>query len=53
MAGTIQMEQPRIEIEKKIGNTIYIVSGFYASNGVTASKKIERLLDKESKGKSC
>lgn len=49
MAGTIQREQPKIEIEKKIGNTIYIVSAFYASNGITASKRIERLLDKDSK----
>lgn len=49
MAGTIQMEQPKIEIEKKIGNTIYIVGGFYASEGVSASEKVNRLIDKETK----
>lgn len=52
MVATIQVEQPKIEIEKKIGNTTYIVNGFYASKGVTVSEKIVRLLDRETKSKS-
>ena len=52
MAGSIQVEQPRIETEIKIGNTTYIVAGFFASRGVTVSEKIKRLLDKETKRKS-
>lgn len=52
MAGTIQVEQPKIETEIKIGNTTYIVGGYFASQGVTVSEKIKRLLDKETKRKS-
>lgn len=52
MAATLQREQPKIETEIKIGNTTYIVNGFYASTGVTASEKIKRLLDKETKKSS-
>ena len=50
MAGTIQTEQPRIETEIKIGNTTYIVGGYFAPQGVTVSEKIRKLLDKELKG---
>ena len=49
MAVMPQVEQPRVETEKKIGNTTYIVNGFFASQGVTVSKKIMRILDKETK----
>lgn len=53
MAGTIQREQPRVETEIKIGNTTYIVQGYYASKGVTISEKVTRLLDNETKKKNC
>ena len=49
MAVLSQVEQPRIETEIKIGNTYYQVNGFFASQGITVSKKIERVLDKETK----
>ncbi len=49
MADILQMEQPRVETEIKIGNTTYIVIGYYASAGITVSEKIKRLLDKETK----
>lgn len=49
MADILQMEQPRVETEIKIGNTTYIVSGHYAAAGITVSEKIKRLLDKEIK----
>lgn len=49
MAAMLHGEQPRVETEIKIGNTTYIVNGYYASQGVTASEKIKRLLDKETK----
>lgn len=49
MAVMPREEQPKIEIEKKIGNTTYIVNGYFASQGVTVSKKIMRALDKETK----
>lgn len=39
MVATIQVGQPKIEIEKRIGNTTYIVNGFYAPKGVTVSEK--------------
>ena len=52
MTGTIQAELPKIETEIKIGNTTYIVGGYFASQGVTVSEKIKRLLDKEIKRKS-
>ena len=47
----IQAEQPRIETEMKIGNTTYIVGGYFASHGVTVSEKIRRLLDRETRRK--
>lgn len=37
---------------EKIGNTTYIVNGFYAPKGVTVSEKVVRLLDRETKSKS-
>ncbi len=49
MADTIRAEQPNIKTEIKIGNTTYIVGGYFASSGVTVSEKIKRLLDKETK----
>ena len=49
MADTFQVEQPRIMTEIKIGNTTYIVGGYFASQGVTVSEKISRWLDKETK----
>ena len=49
MADTIRMEQPKIETEIKIGNTTYIVEGYFAAKGVTVSEKIRKLLDKETK----
>lgn len=51
MADTIRAEQPRIETEIRIGNTTYIVGGYFASTGATVSEKIRRLLDKETKQK--
>lgn len=49
MADTIRVEQPKIETEIKIGNTTYIVEGYFASKGVTVSERIKKLLDKETK----
>ncbi len=49
MADTIREEQPRIKTEIKIGNTTYIVGGYFASKGVTVSEKNSKLLDKETK----
>ncbi len=49
MADTNQAEQPRIKTEIKIGNTTYMVGGYFASSGVTVSEKIKKLLDKETK----
>ena len=49
MAVMPRVEQPKIEIERKIGNTTYIVNGFFASQGITVSKRIIRALDKETK----
>ena len=49
MAVMPQVEQPRVETEIKIGNTYYQVNGIFASQGVTVSKKIMRVLDKETK----
>jgi len=37
----------------KIGSTTYIVNGYFAAGGVTVSEKIKRLLDKETKRKTC
>lgn len=51
MADTIRAEQPRMETEIRIGNTTYIVGGYFASKGATVSEKIKRLLDKETKQK--
>lgn len=50
MADTIRAEQPNIKTESKIGNTTYIVGGYFAFKGVTVSEKIRRLLDRETKG---
>ena len=44
MADTIRLEQPKIETEIKIGNTTYIVGGYFASKGVTVSEKIKEPL---------
>mgnify|MGYP007085175687 FL=1 len=49
MAVMPQVEQPRIETEIKIGSTYYKVNGIFASQGITVSKKIKRILDKETK----
>ena len=49
MADMIRVEQPKIETEIKIGNTTYIVGGYFASKGVTVSEKIRKILDKETK----
>ena len=53
LAAVTQVKQPKIETEIKIGNTTYIVNGHYAAQGVTVSEKIKRLLDRETKRKSC
>lgn len=53
LAAVTQVKQPKIETEIKIGNTTYIVNGHYATEGVTVSEKIKRLLDRETKRKSC
>ena len=47
MAETIHLEQPKIETETTICNTTYIVGGYFASEGVTVSEKIKKLLDNE------
>ena len=49
MAVIPQVERPRVETEIKIGNTYYRVNGIFASQGITVSKKIMRVLDKETK----
>lgn len=51
MADTIRAEQPGIKTEIKIGNTTYIVGGYFAPQGVTVSEKIKHLLDRETKQK--
>ena len=43
---------PRVETTHKLGNTTYVVNGFYASKGATATEKIKRLLDRETKKKT-
>ena len=40
---------PCMETTCKVGNTTYIVNGFYASEGATATETIKRLLDKQTK----
>ena len=40
---------PRVETTHKLGKTTYVVNGFYASKGTTATEKIKRLLDRETK----
>ena len=47
LTGNVKKEPPKIEIEKKVGNTTYIVTGHFASEGVTVSEKIRRLLDSD------
>ena len=49
MAVMPQVKQPRVETEIKIGSTYYQVNGIFASQGITVSKKIERVLDNETK----
>lgn len=49
MVDMIRVEQPKIETETKIGNTTYIVGGYFAPKGVTVSEKIRKMLDKEAK----
>ena len=51
MANAIRTAQPGIKTEIKIGNTTYIVGGYFDPQGVTVSEKIKRLLDKETKQK--
>ena len=51
MANAIRTAQPEIKTEIKIGNTTYIVGGYFAPQGGTVSEKIKRLLDKETKRK--
>lgn len=52
LADTKVGAQRNVE-EIKIGNTTYIVNGYFAASGVTVSEKIKRLLDKETKIKCC
>lgn len=52
MAEKRNAKLPRIETEKKIGNTTYIVSCNFAPKGVTVSETVRRILDRESKRKS-
>ena len=40
---------PHVETTYKLGNTTYVVNGIYASKGATATEKIKRLLDRETK----
>lgn len=49
MAESVPKTPPRIKIETKIGNTTYIVAAHYATQGITVSQKIKRLLDKETR----
>ncbi len=49
MADSVSMTPPRLKTEAKIGNTTYIVTAHYASQGVTVSQKIKRLLDRETR----
>lgn len=46
-----QVERPRVETEIKIGNTYYRVNGFFASQGITVSKKIMRYLTRKQRSK--
>ena len=52
LADTKVGAQRNVE-EIKIGNTTYIVNGYFAASGVTVPEKIKRLLDKETKIKCC
>ena len=40
---------PRVDTTQKIGNTTYVLIVIYASKGATATEKIKRLLDRETK----
>ena len=45
----LDISTPRVETTHKLGNTTYVVNGIYASKGATATEKIKRLLDRETK----
>lgn len=47
MTGNVKKTPPKIEIEKKVGSTTYIVTGHFASKGATVSEKIRRLLESD------
>ena len=49
MADKVKLVLPKVETEKKIGNTTYIVTGIFAPEGITISDTIKRLLDRESR----
>lgn len=51
MAGSIYAKPPEIKTEIKVGNTYFIVFSHFALKGVTASDKLKRILDKETKKK--
>ena len=46
MAEKRNAKLPRIETEKKIGNTTHIVSCNFAPKGVTISETVRRILDR-------
>lgn len=51
MAGSTYAKPPEIKTEIKVGNTYFIVSSHFAPKGVTASDRVRRILDKETKKK--
>lgn len=53
LADKTRGKLPKVETEIKIGNTTYIVAGHFAPQGVTVSEKIRRMLDRETKEKTC
>ena len=49
MAGSTYAKPPEIKTEIKVGNTYFVVSSHFAQKGVTASDKVKRIRDKETK----
>lgn len=49
LAGSTYAKPPEIKTEIKVGNTYFVVSSHFAQKGVTASDKVKRILDKETK----
>ena len=51
LTGMVHERPPEIKTEIKVGNTYFVVSSHFAQTGVTASDKVKRILDQETKKK--